>query len=222
LAEEFPSGYEAELAEWQAIVARDQHAFNEWHKRYEIRLRRSLRSFADVVDPEAALQEALLRMWQTAPVVKPDGHRAIEPDGPDFLYRWTVTVAHRNALNRLKRSAREDLVGRVELVADVRPRDDNAVGGRTRKRIGEQDTYKERTADPMLRERIGRCANQLTGKLRNALRARIRDEGQRNDSELAAELGTTHDAFRKQIGRFRDAVEQCLLRHGIKFREYFA
>ena len=71
----------------------------------------------------------------------------------------------------------------------------------------------------MLRERIGRCAKQLTGKLRNALRARIRDEGQRNDSELAAELGTTHDAFRKQIGRFRDAVEQCLLRHGIKFRE---
>src|SRR5262245_60911169 len=126
-------------------------------------------------------------MWKTALLVKPDGRRAIEPDGqPDFLYRWTVTVARRNALNRLKRSAREELVGRVELSADLRSRDDNPVGGRTRKRIGEHDTYKERTADPILYKRIERCANQLTGKLRRALLARRQDEGKRSDSELAA------------------------------------
>src|SRR5690606_14601871 len=56
-----------------AIVAGDTRAFGRWLAGAEAPVRDSLRSFARVVDVEAVLQEALLRVWQVAPRFEPDG-----------------------------------------------------------------------------------------------------------------------------------------------------
>ena len=53
--------------------AGDKDAFAAWLAGAERPVRISLRSFAVKVDTEAVLQEALLRVWQVAPRVRPDG-----------------------------------------------------------------------------------------------------------------------------------------------------
>ena len=55
------------------IALGDVDAFGAWVARAEPPLRESLRSFAAVVDTEAVLQEALLRLWQVAPRLVSDG-----------------------------------------------------------------------------------------------------------------------------------------------------
>ena len=64
-----------------AIVGGDPRAFGSWMSGAEPRVRDSLRSFAQVIDVEAVLQETLLRTWQVAPRFVADGR-------PNGLVRW--------------------------------------------------------------------------------------------------------------------------------------
>jgi RNA polymerase sigma-70 factor (ECF subfamily) len=79
------------------IVAGDPDAFARWVAGgAEHALRDSLRSFAASVDTEAVVQEALLRVWQVARLLVPDGN-------PNALLRFAVTVARRLALSEARR-----------------------------------------------------------------------------------------------------------------------
>ena len=78
------------------IAAADPGAFARWVAGAEHGLRDGLRSFAASVDVEAVLQEALLRTWQIAPRVRPDGR-------PNALFRMAATIARNLALSELRR-----------------------------------------------------------------------------------------------------------------------
>jgi DNA-directed RNA polymerase specialized sigma24 family protein len=80
-----------------AIRRGDPDAFGDWMAGAEVPLRRSLGSFAAVVDVEAVLQEALLRVWQVAGRVTPDGR-------PNSLLRFAVRVARNAAVDEVRRS----------------------------------------------------------------------------------------------------------------------
>lgn len=79
------------------IRARDPVAFGDWAAGAEPALRRSLGSFAAVVDVEAVLQEALLRVWQVADRVAPDGR-------PNSLLRFALRVARNAAIDEVRRA----------------------------------------------------------------------------------------------------------------------
>jgi RNA polymerase sigma-70 factor (ECF subfamily) len=77
------------------IVAGDPDAFAHWVAGAEHALRATLRSFTESVDVEVVVQETLLRVWQLAPRVRPDGR-------PNSLFRWAVTTARHLALSELR------------------------------------------------------------------------------------------------------------------------
>ena len=74
--------------------------------------------------------------------------------------------------------------------------------------------------DPMLRERILRCVERLSSSLREVMLRRVQDGGRHSDTDLAALMGVTRNAFSQSLGRGRDALERCLRRYGINVREY--
>src|SRR3989304_4469619 len=80
-----------------AIVAGDTRAFGRWMAGAEPPMRESLRSFARVVDVEAVLQEALIRVWSVAPRFVPDG-------GPNGLLRLGVRIARNLAVSEVRRA----------------------------------------------------------------------------------------------------------------------
>ncbi|MBA3397052.1 MAG: sigma-70 family RNA polymerase sigma factor, partial [Deltaproteobacteria bacterium] len=80
-----------------AIVAGDTRAFARWLAGAEPPVRESLRSFARVVDVEAVLQEALLRVWQVAPRFVADGR-------PNGLLRLGVRIARNLAVSEVRRT----------------------------------------------------------------------------------------------------------------------
>ena len=73
------------------IAQGDADAFAAWLSSTEHEVRVSLRAFAATVDTEAVLQEALLRVWQAAPRVVPDGR-------PNALLRFAVRTARNTAI----------------------------------------------------------------------------------------------------------------------------
>jgi RNA polymerase sigma-70 factor (ECF subfamily) len=77
------------------IVVGDHDAFGRWVAGAEHALRATLRSFAASVDVEVVVQETLLRVWNLAPRVRPDGR-------PNSLFRWAVTTARHLALSELR------------------------------------------------------------------------------------------------------------------------
>ena len=188
-----PDDHDAEVAEWQAIGRRDEVAFTRWLARCEIRLRRSLRRFARVVDVEAVLQDTAIQIWEHDAV-------KITPTGrTEFLLRWAYVVARNKALNVVKRAGRQVP---LEMHSDLEPSAMQAHG------------------DPLLRNRIHRCLQQLLPHFRCVLDARLKDEGQHPDRELAGSLGVSFDAFRQNLARGRRALEGCLKTHGIDVRTY--
>ena len=78
------------------IVAGDTAAFARWLAGAEPAVRGSLRSFATVIDVEAVLQEALLRVWQVAARFEPDGR-------PNGLVRFGVRIARNLAVSEVRR-----------------------------------------------------------------------------------------------------------------------
>jgi len=78
------------------IVGGDTAAFARWLAGAEPAVRLSLRSFATVIDVEAVLQEALLRVWQVAARFEPDGR-------PNGLVRFGVRIARNLAISECRR-----------------------------------------------------------------------------------------------------------------------
>ncbi|MFT3694959.1 MAG: sigma-70 family RNA polymerase sigma factor [Kofleriaceae bacterium] len=96
------------------IAAGDDRAFGQWMARAEPGLRLSLSSFATVVDVEAVLQEALLRVWQVAPKVMSDGR-------PNCLLRFAVRCARNLAITETRRMKARPIEAPEPIVEPVEP-----------------------------------------------------------------------------------------------------
>lgn len=175
-----------------AIAAGDPEAFARWLALAEDPVRRSLRSFAAAVDTEAVLQEALLRVWQTAPRVAADGR-------PNALLRFAIRVARNAAIDETRRkhpSAWGDLdaLERASLAA--------------------AEVVEPVVPDPLLRAAIARCRDALPPAPRAAFDARL-TAATRGDRELADALSMQLNTFLKNVGRARTLLLACLAKSGI-------
>ena len=177
-----------------AIRAGDTTAFARWLAGTEPRLRASLRSLATRIDVEAALQEALLRVWQVAPRFVPDGQ-------PEGLLRLALRIARNVALDMLRRNrlepveadALERLAASAALVAPA----------------------PDRWRDPLLRRAIEECRRLLPDRPGRALQARLESGGTEPDERLAERLGMRRNTFLQNIVRARRFVAECLRRRGV-------
>lgn len=168
-----------------AIAAGDTVAFADWLALAEEPMRDALRSFARVVDTEAVLQESLLRVWQVAPKVQPDGRA-------NSLLRVGVRIARNLAISTGRRARREipgDEGYDDHLQADFAP------------------------PDPLLRAQIEQCRDQLPEQPRRALEARV--IGGDADADLAARLRMRTNTFLQNVTRARKLLAECLDRHGV-------
>jgi DNA-directed RNA polymerase specialized sigma24 family protein len=169
-----------------AICAGDPAAFGRWVALVEPTLRLTLRSFASVVDAEAVLQEALLRVWHIAPRFVPDGK-------PNGLFRLAVRVARNLAISEWRHRARGVPVAEPEeaLAPRITP------------------------PDPLLRRRIEECHDALPAKPAAALRARLATDGTEPDETLAHQLSMRVNTFLQNITRARRLLAACLEARGI-------
>ena len=173
------------------IVAGDPQEFAAWMSRAEQPLRRSLGSFAGQVDVEAVLQETLLRVWQVVPRFVPDGR-------PDGLLRLAHRIARNLAISEV-RKLRTTPVSAELLEAG----------------IDEQQRVESRPPDPHLRRVIHTCHEQLPGKPKAALTARLDACGGAHDATLASSLGMTKNTFLQNFTRARKLLVECLRKHGV-------
>jgi DNA-directed RNA polymerase specialized sigma24 family protein len=173
-----------------SIVAGDARAFGCWLAGAERTVRDSLRSFAKVLDVEAVLQEALLRVWQVAPRFVPDGR-------PNGLVRLGVRIARNLAVSEVRRTravpAEADDLEQALAAAEqpVAP------------------------PDPMLREAIHDCRGKLPERPRQALDARLASAGGQDDGELAGALGMQLNTFLQNFTRARKLLAECLGKRGV-------
>jgi DNA-directed RNA polymerase specialized sigma24 family protein len=175
-----------------AIAAGDSDAFARWAAGGERRLRESLKSFAALVDVEAVLQETLLRMWQVAPRVQPDGRA-------DCLLRLAIRSARNLAIDEARRARRA------------------AVAPETLERAildAERAASREDPPDPLFFQAINRCHADLPGKPREALSARLEAGGVEPDAALAARLGMRLNTFLQNVTRAKRLLLECLERRG--------
>jgi DNA-directed RNA polymerase specialized sigma24 family protein len=171
-----------------AIVAGDADAFARWLAGSEATVRLSLASFAAVVDVEAVLQEALVRVWQVAPRFVADG-------APNGLVRLAIRIARNLAVSELRRTKTRpvepgDLEDHLDTVRPIAP-------------------------DPMLRAKIIDCRDKLPAKPRQALDARLDPAGDRDDTDLAAAVGMRLNTFLQNFARARKLLAECLQKHGV-------
>ncbi|MEZ4239409.1 MAG: sigma factor [Myxococcota bacterium] len=173
------------------IARGDAQAFAAWLAGAELPVRRSLRSFAAVVDTEAVLQEALLRIWQVASKVRADGR-------PNALLRFALRVA---------RNAAIDEVRRARLVPSEAEALERAVAEAS-------DDAEPALPDPLLRRAIERCRERLAGPPKAAFEARLGGGGQ-PDAALAEGVQMRLNTFLKNVGRARALLLECLQRAGV-------
>src|SRR5690606_19310586 len=136
--------------------------------------------FAAQVDVEAVLQETLLRVWQVAPRVTPDG-------SANALLRFAIRAGRNLAISTLRR--------RDPLAVAVAHRDEAFA------------TPSE--PDPLLREALRRCLDALRGPAARAMAQRLDDEGARSDHALAEAAGMRLNTFLQNVRRARIAVQRC-------------
>lgn len=171
-----------------AIVMRDKDAFGAWMRGTEAPIRESLRSFVRVVDVEAVLQEALVRVWYVAPRFETDGR-------PNGLLRLGVRIARNLAISEVRRNK-------------CKPVEDSA----------HEIAVEPEEPDPMLRAAIVECHEKLPNQPRAAMRARIESGGGDDDATLAERLGMRLNTFLQNIGRARKLLAECLSKKGIEVR----
>ncbi len=183
-----------------AILARDVHAFGQWMAGAEGPIRDSLRSFATVLDTEAVLQEALLRVWQVAPRFVQDGR-------PNGLLRLGVRIARNLAISEVRRTK-------------SRPMEDDQI---ERRLADDSANVAGEAPDPMLRNVIADCYERLPGKPKEALRARLDAAGTGSDDvTLATALNMRVNTFLQNFGRARKLLAECLQKHGVAVDEELA
>jgi RNA polymerase sigma factor (sigma-70 family) len=173
-----------------AITIGDSRAFARWLAGAEGNVRDSLRSFATVVDVEAVLQEALLRVWQVAPRFEPDGR-------PNGLLRLGIRIARNLAVSEVRRTR----------ATPVEADDLEAALARAERAPDEPD--------PMLRKAIVDCRDKLPAKPRQALDSRLASAGGQDDVELAESLGMKLNTFLQNFTRARQLLVDCLKKKGI-------
>lgn len=173
-----------------SIIAGDADAFGRWLAGAERPVRESLRSFATVVDVEAVLQEALLRVWQVAPRFVPDGR-------PNGLLRLGVRIARNLAVSEVRR--RRAVPAELEDVEAALAEDERPVT----------------PPDPMLRDAIRTCREALPERPRQALDARLASGGGAGDGDLAESLGMRLNTFLQNFTRARQMLAECLRRRGV-------
>lgn len=171
-----------------AIAQREKWAFAQWMAGTEHRLRQSLARFARDVDTEAVMQETLLRVWQVAPKFEPDGR-------PDGLLRLAIRIARNLAISELRRQRPH-----AALPADLE---------------GEAEAPPDHDAADALREAIEQCFELLPRAPREAMQARLRGAGSR-DEALAESIGMKPNTFFQNIRRARLALLRCLSGRGIR------
>lgn len=174
-----------------AIVDGDTRAFARWLAGAEPPVRDSLRSFARVVDVEAVLQEALLRVWQVAPRFVADGR-------PNGLLRLGVRIARNLAISEVRRTRAVPVEAaelELELVDATNP------------------------PDPILRLAIEACRDKLPAKPREALDARLASAGGHDDAALASSVGMRLNTFLQNFTRARQLLAECLARSGVVLDE---
>lgn len=176
-----------------AIAAGDDEAFACWLASAERPIRSRLRSFAGHVDTEAVLQETLLRVWQAA--------RRVEPDGrSNALLRIALRIANNLAVSELRR-------------ARVDPREIEDI---ERAAAAGAEGAEPSAPDPMLRRAIEACLRTLRRKPALALRLRIEAAGGEADADLAARAGMRLNTFLQNFGRARKLLAACLAARGIE------
>ena len=176
-----------------AIAAGDEEAFAAWLAGGERRVRLSLRSFAAHVDTEALLQETLLRVWQVAPRVKPDGR-------PDALLRLAIRTGRNLAVSELRRARLQPVeIDQLERAAEGL----------------EGEPPPDRAGDPFLRQAIVDCHGRLPARPARALDARLESAGSERDVVLAERVGMRPNTFLQNITRARRLIAECLRRRGI-------
>lgn len=170
----------------------DAQAFGAWMSAAEPSLRRGLSSFARQVDVEAVLQEALLRTWQVAPRLEPDGR-------PNALLRLAQRIGWNLAVSEARRAGRSTAVDPELLAAG----------------IDEAQRWEPALPDPLLRETIGRCREKLPPQPAAALSARLESAGGEPDATLAARLSMHKNTFLQNVSRARKLLLECLQRAGV-------
>jgi RNA polymerase sigma-70 factor (ECF subfamily) len=174
-----------------AIAAGDANAFGRWLAGAEPVVRRSLRPFAARVDVEAVVQETLLRAWQVAPRVEPDGR-------PNGLLRLALRAGRNLAIDEVRRAgsrlaARGDPDDLPELADESAPA----------------------APDPLLRQVIAGCWEKLPPQPSTALRARLDGAGGEPDGALAERCGMRLNTFLQNVARARKHLLACLAAHGV-------
>lgn len=168
-----------------AISAGDPDAFAPWVAGAEHALRDTLRPFAASVDTEAVLQEALLRVWQVAPRVVPDGR-------PNALFRLAVTVARNLALSEVRRRRPGPSADEAPPEVPVAPRE----------------------PDPLLARLVRACVELLPPQPRRAFLARLESRGGADDGVLAAAARMSVNTFLQNVTRARRLLAKCLASKG--------
>jgi DNA-directed RNA polymerase specialized sigma24 family protein len=173
------------------IQAGDADAFGLWASASERALRLTLRPFSALVDTEAVLQEALLRVWHVAPRFVPDGK-------PNALLRFSVTTARNCAVSELRKSrpTREAL--------DALERE-----------LASTSVVTAITPDPLLRAAIIECRNKLPPQPKLALEQRLHSGGTEDDTALATRVGMSLNTFLQNFTRARKLLRACLEKAGI-------
>ena len=173
------------------IAAGDACAFERWLAGAERPLREGLRGFAVRVDVEAVLQETLLRVWQVAPRVVPDGRA-------NALLRVGARIARNLAISEMRRlhgtTFGDDA---LDEGAGLEPGDPGA------------------GPDPLLRKTISECREKLPDRPSAALEERLRTGGTEPDEVLAARLGMKTNTFLQNFTRARKLLAECLEARGV-------
>ncbi len=170
-----------------AIRLGDATAFGRWLAGAERPVRESLRALATQVDTEAVLQEALLRCWQFASRVEPDGK-------PNTLLRYAVRIARNLAISEIRRTRAKAVDPETLDTADPSP---------------------AAPPDPILRRAIAECRDKLPEKPGLALAARIESAGIEPDEVLAARLDMKPNTFLQNFTRARKMLAECLEGKGV-------
>ncbi|MDF1562786.1 MAG: sigma factor [Deltaproteobacteria bacterium] len=171
------------------IAAGDPDAFGRWVAGVEARLRLSLSSFATTLDTEPIVQETLLRVWQVAPRVVPDGRG-------ESLLRLAVRIARNLAVSELRRQRPAPL------------------DAQDLERILQEAPAEAPPPDPLLRRLIAYCREKLPRQPARALTARLHAAGGESDTTLAGGLGMRTNTFLQNVGRARRLLADCLERQG--------
>jgi len=174
--------------------AGDTDAFARWMGLVEMPLRRSLRRFARTIDVEAAVQEALVRMW----LVARDSNRTLT--GPGASLKFAYRTARNVALEEARRCDRGRFVDLEEL-----------------EELPEGSIMPE-PPDPALRKAIQDCIRRMPAKPRSALTARAGAGGE-PDREIAERLRMKPNTFFQNIVRARRLLSDCLAKRGVRLAE---